>query len=205
METNNAYKIYQKIAELFPNAHCELDFNNPFEMLIATVLSAQATDISVNKVTPVLFGKYHDAYALSKADEEDVTKIIKSVGLAKTKAHNTIALARELVDKYHGEVVPSYDVLISLPGVGRKTANVVLAEAFDIPRIGVDTHVSRVARKLGLSSSKDVIKIEEDLMGLFPKKMWKDVHLKLLFFGRYFCKSKNPKCEECPFRDICQK
>ena len=199
METSEALKIYKKIEELYPNAHCELDFNNPFEMLVATILSAQATDISVNKVTPTLFSLYPTPFELSKAKENDVEAIIKSVGLAKTKAKNIILLSKELVSKYNGEVIPDFDILTSLPGVGRKTANVVLAEAYNIPRIGVDTHVSRVSNRLGLSTSPDVLKIENDLMNLFPRKMWKDVHLKLLFFGRYLCKKKNPRCEDCPF------
>lgn len=200
METKEAFEIYQKIEELFPNAKCELIYHNPFEMLVSTVLSAQATDVSVNNVTPSLFSKYPDAFALSKANQNDVSAIIKSVGLANTKAKNIINLSKELVARFNGEVIPDYDSLITLPGVGRKTANVLLAEAFDIPRIGVDTHVSRVSFILGLSDTTDLLKKEEDLMALFPQKMWKDVHLKLLFFGRYLCKKKNPLCEKCPFR-----
>ena len=206
METTKALKIYKKIEELYPNASCELVFHNPFEILVATILSAQATDISVNKVTPTLFSLYPTPFELQKANVNDVVEIIKSVGLAKSKATNIINLSKILVEKYHGEVLPDYDVLISLPGVGRKTANVVLAEVFNIPRIGVDTHVSRVSTLLGLSESSDVIKIEEDLMRLYPEEMWKDVHLKLLFFGRYLCKKKNPSCDICPFRDdLCKK
>ena len=199
METKEALAIYKKIEELYPHAHCELNFNNPFEMLVATILSAQATDISVNKVTPTLFSLYPTPSLLQDAKESDVEAIIKSVGLSKTKAKNIILLSKELVSKYNGEVIPDFDILTSLPGVGRKTANVVLAEVFNIPRIGVDTHVSRVSNRLGLSLSDDVVKIESDLMNLYPKEMWKDVHLKLLFFGRYLCKKKNPRCEDCPF------
>ena len=199
METKEALAIYKKIEELYPHAHCELNFNNPFEMLVATILSAQATDISVNKVTPTLFSLYPTPSLLQDAKESDVEAIIKSVGLSKTKAKKIILLSKELVSKYNGEVIPDFDILTSLPGVGRKTANVVLAEVFNIPRIGVDTHVSRVSNRLGLSLSDDVVKIESDLMNLYPKEMWKDVHLKLLFFGRYLCKKKNPRCEDCPF------
>ena len=205
MERTKALEIYRKIELLFPDAHCELDYNSPFEMLIATILSAQATDVSVNKVTPLLFSLYPSCYELSKAKEEDVENIIKSVGLAKSKAKNIIALSNKLVSKYDGKIIPDFDILTTLPGVGRKTANVFLAEVCDIPRIGVDTHVSRVSNRLDLSNETDVIKIEEDLMALFPQELWKDVHLKLLFFGRYLCKRKNPLCDKCPFNGKCNK
>lgn len=206
METKEALDIFNKIRLIFPNPHCELNFNNPFELLVATILSAQATDKSVNLVTPILFSKYPNPYLLSAAKEEDVEEIIKSVGLGKSKSRNIINLSKILVEKYDGKVNPSYEILTTLPGVGRKTANVVLAEAFDIPRIGVDTHVKRVCLRLGLSSSDDLITIEEDLMKLYPKDLWKDVHLTLLFFGRYLCKSKNPDCDKCPFykTNICK-
>lgn len=205
MDKNEALLIYNKISEIFPDAHCELNFNNPFELLIATILSAQATDISVNKVTPTLFKNYPDPLSLSSAKPEDVERIIKSVGLAKTKAKNIILLSKALVNDYNGKIIPDFDVLCSLPGVGRKTANVFLAEAYNIPRIGVDTHVSRVSNRLGLSLSQNVLDIENDLMNLYPKHIWGDVHLKLLFFGRYLCKRKGPDCKSCPFKDnLCQ-
>ena len=205
MENKEALDIFNTLLELYPDAHCELDFNNPFEMLIATVLSAQTTDVSVNKVTPILFTKYPTSFALSKANESDVEEIIKPVGLAKTKARNIINLSKILVEKYNGDVIKDFDELIKLPGVGRKTANVVLAEAFDIPRIGVDTHVSRVSYRLGLTTNTDPFLIEQDLMALFPSTIWKEVHLKLLFFGRYLCKKKNPECTRCPFIGKCKK
>ena len=205
METKRALEVFDKIKVIFPDAHCELVFHSPYEMLIATILSAQATDVSVNKVTPMLFSVYPDIYALSNAKEEDVIEIIKSVGLSKMKAKSIINLAKTVVSVYQGEIIPDFDILTRLPGVGRKTANVFLAEVYDIPRIGVDTHVSRVAFRLGLSKDSDVIKIEEDLMRLYPKEMWKDVHLKLLFFGRYLCKKKNPDCGNCPFNGKCNK
>lgn len=199
MEQNKALEIYNEIAKIYPFARCELVYNNPFEMVVATILSAQATDISVNKVTPLLFSKYPTPLLLANANYDDVYNIIKPIGLAKNKAKNIIALSNELVNKYNGEIIPDFDILVSLPGVGRKTANVVLAEAFNVPRIGVDTHVKRVSNILGLSSSDDVIKIEKDLMNLYPNNMWKDVHLKLLFFGRYTCKAMKPDCQNCPF------
>ena len=203
MDKNEALLIYNKISEIFPNAHCELNYNNPFELLIATILSAQATDISVNKVTPTLFSKYPSINVLANAKIQDVIDIIKSVGLAKTKAQNIILLSKTLLNNYNGEIIPDFEVLCSLPGVGRKTANVFLAEAYNVPRIGVDTHVGRVANRLGLSIHSDPIKIEEDLIALYDNNVWCDLHLKLLFFGRYLCKKKNPDCGSCPFTNKC--
>ena len=203
MDKSLALDIYHKISELFPNAHCELNYKNPFEMIIATLLSAQTTDISVNKVTPKLFEKYPDPETLMNADIFEVMEIIKSIGLYKNKAKNIIALSKELVLKYHGKVIPDFNTLITLPGVGRKTANVVLAEVFDIPRIAVDTHVLRVSNILGFSNSDNPLKVEEDLMKLYDEYLWKDVHLKLLFFGRYMCKAQKPLCYQCPFSNVC--
>ena len=204
----NANEIYQKIAQMYPNACCELNYNNNFELLVSTVLAAQATDKSVNKVTGELFSKYPDAKALSDAKFEDVKEIIKTIGLANSKARNIIELSKQLVNDYDGVIPADFDYLVTLKGVGRKTANVLLAEGFKIPRIAVDTHVSRVSNRLGLSKSSDPIVIEKDLMNLYEEKNWGDVHLKLLFFGRYFCKSQNPECDKneyCPFKDFCQR
>lgn len=203
MDKKEALEIYNTIAKIFPNAHCELNYNNPFEMVVATLLSAQTTDISVNKVTPELFQKYPTPFILKDADINDVMNIIKSIGLYKNKAKNIIALSNELVNKYNGEIIPDYEILTSLPGVGRKTANVVLAEVFDVPRIAVDTHVLRVSNILKLSQSDNPLQVEKDLMGLFDESLWKDAHLKLLFFGRYMCKAMKPICEKCPFLTKC--
>ena len=203
MDKSLALNIYHKLSELFPNAHCELNYKNPFEMIIATLLSAQTTDISVNKVTPKLFEKYPDPETLMNADIFEVMEIIKSIGLYKNKAKNIIALSKELVLKYRGKVIPDFNTLITLPGVGRKTANVVLAEVFDIPRIAVDTHVLRVSNILGFSNSDNPLKVEEDLMKIYDEYLWKDVHLKLLFFGRYMCKAQKPLCDQCPFSNVC--
>lgn len=203
MEKNEANRIFEILSEMFPNAHCELIYNNLFELLVATILSAQTTDIKVNKVTSVLFSKYPNPFALQFADICDVEKIIKPLGLYKNKAINIINLSKILASEYQGVVPNNYDILIKLPGVGRKTANVVLSEGFDIPRIAVDTHVLRVSNRLGLSLKNNPNDVEEDLMNLFDKKIWKDVHLKLLFFGRYFCKAKNPNCDECFNKSNC--
>ena len=202
MEKN---RIYDTLGELFPNAQCELNYNNMFELLIAVALSAQTTDILVNKVTKVLFGKYPDAFSLAEANYNDVLGIIKEIGLANNKTKNIIALSQRLVAERNGEVPNDYDYLVSLPGVGRKTANVVLSEGFNVPRIAVDTHVLRVSNRLGIISSDDVLKVEEKLMEIFPKECWHKLHHRMIFFGRYMCKAKNPLCQECPFIDICTK
>lgn len=205
MEKNKSLEIFNKITEMFPDARCELIYKNAYELLIATILSAQSTDISVNKVTKILFERYPSPYELSKAEKTEVMEIIKSIGLYRNKANNIIKLASELIEKYDGEVPNDFDKLTSLPGIGTKTANVVLSEYFNIPRIAVDTHVLRVSKCLGFTKSNDPKQVEEDLMALFPQEFWHKVHLELLFFGRYFCKAKNPLCDKCFYKEKCQK
>ena len=196
-------KILNLIREMFPNASCELNYNNLFELLVAVVLSAQTTDKRVNEVTKVLFQKYNSPISLSQADYNEIYEIVRPLGLAKSKAQNIIQLSKVLNIKYN-DIVPNTRVeLESLPGVGRKTANAVLMEGFRIPAIAVDTHVSRVSFRLGLSKDDNVLKIEQDLMNLFPKDEWYFVHHGLLFFGRYFCTAKKPNCEICKLKDIC--
>ena len=201
MEKSN--RILNTIREMFPNASCELNYNNLFELLVAVVLSAQTTDKRVNEVTKVLFQKYNSPISLSQADYNEIYEIVRPLGLAKSKAQNIIQLSKVLNIKYN-DIVPNTRVeLESLPGVGRKTANAVLMEGFRIPAIAVDTHVSRVSFRLGLSKDDNVLKIEQDLMNLFPKDEWYFVHHGLLFFGRYFCTAKKPNCEICKLKDIC--
>lgn len=197
MEKSEALEIYNKISLLFPNAKCELNYNNIFELTIATILSSQTTDASVNKITPLLFQKYPDSKTMKDANSNDIENIIKPLGLYHNKAINIINLSKELEEKYNGIIPNDFKALVELPGIGRKTANVILSEGYDVPKIAVDTHVMRVSNRLGLSNSSKPDKIEEDLMKLFPANIWKDVHLKLLFFGRYLCTSKNPKCNLC--------
>lgn len=198
-------RILNTITEMFPEASCELDYNNLYELIVAVVLSAQTTDKRVNIVTKELFSKYKTVYELSNAKYEDVLNIIKSLGLAKTKTKNIIDLAKELVEKYDGEIPNTREKLESLPGVGRKTCNVMLMEGFKIPSIAVDTHVSRVSQRLGLSNSDNVRIIEQDLMKAYPEDKWYNVHHGFLFFGRYFCLAINPKCDKCPLIDLCLK
>ena len=206
MKRSTKEYIIENLNRLYPDAHCELNHKDSFELLIAVVLSAQTTDVSVNRVTPALFEKYPDALSLSEASEEDVMRLIHSIGLYKNKSRNIINLAKELVKRFDGEVPSKREELESLPGVGRKTANVVLSNCFDYPAFAVDTHVSRVSKRLMIARKEDdVLTIEKKLMKFFPRNCWSRLHHQFIFFGRYKCKAKNPECTDCPFRDSCRK
>ena len=194
----NSKKILNNLDILFPDARCELNYNKDYELLIATILSAQSTDKRVNSVTSILFSKY-DIFSLKDANLKDIEKIIYPVGTYHRKAEYIQIVAKELVEKYNG-IVPNDRVFLeSLPGVGRKTCNVVLSNIYNVPAIAVDTHVKRVAKRLGITNEQDVLKIENDLMKFFPKDKWSRVHHQLVLFGRYICKSQNPDCKNCPF------
>lgn len=196
--------ILVEIEKMFPDAGCELVYHNVFELLIAVMLSAQTTDKSVNIVTPVLFEKYPTAIALANADILEVKEIIKRIGLYSNKSKNIIAASKVLVEKYNGIVPSDLIKLMELPGVGRKTANVVLSEGFKIPRIAVDTHVERVCKRLGISNYDDsVLEVEMRLMELIDESKWHRSHHLLLFFGRYFCLAKKPNCENCFYKKSC--
>ena len=196
--------IITELDKLFPDAHCELVHQSNFELLIAVVLSAQTTDERVNSVTPVLFRKYPVARKLSKAKLSDVEKIIKPIGLYHNKAINIIKIAEKLVSDFDGEVPEKREELESLPGVGRKSANVVLNNCFEVPTFAVDTHVSRVSKRLGIADEEDdVNEIERKLMRFFPEDKWGKLHHQFIFFGRYKCKAKNPDCSDCPFKKMC--
>lgn len=198
-------KVMALIGQLFPDAHGELTYQTPFQLLIAVILSAQATDKSVNKLTPVLFAKYPEISDLASASQEDVENTIRHIGLYKNKAKNIIATAQQILTRFDGQVPKTHEELESLPGVGHKTANVVLAEIYQIPAIAVDTHVSRVAKRLNISKpDASVEEIEQDLMRKIPKKDWIVTHHRLIFFGRYHCLAKNPKCESCPIQSYCK-
>lgn len=203
---NNSTYIIEKLNELYPNAHCELIHHNSFELLIAVILSAQTTDERVNSVTPILFNNYPDALSLSKAKKEDVENIIKPIGLYKNKANNIIETSKLLVSKNNGKVPNCREDLESLKGVGRKTANIILSNCFNVPAFAVDTHVSRVSKRLMIANKDDdVYTIEEKLMKYFPKESWGKLHHQFIFFGRYKCKAIKPDCLECPFAKICKK
>ena len=196
-------EILDILERTYPDAECALDHNNVFELIIAVTLSAQTTDKSVNLITPALFEKYPDALSLSKAEQEDVEKLIKRIGMYHNKAKNIIGLAKALRDNFDGEVPDDYDSLISLPGVGRKTANVVLSVGFGQQRIAVDTHVFRVANRIGLVNEKDVLKTELALMECIPENRWTKTHHSLIFHGRNICDARKPKCSECPIANYC--
>ena len=191
--------VLKYLDELFPNPKCELNYHKDYELLIATLLSAQTTDKRVNMVTEVLFSKY-DIFSLKDASLTDLEQIIYPVGTHKRKAIYVKEVANRLVMDHNGVVPNDRKYLESLPGVGHKTCNVVLSNLFNVPAIAVDTHVSRVAKRLELTKSDDVSIIEDDLMHFFPKEKWGRVHHQLVLFGRYICKAKNPECQKCPFQ-----
>jgi len=199
-------QIRVRLKRAYPNATTELNWRTPFELLIATVLSAQTTDKKVNEVTPELFAKYPDAFALAGADPGEVESIVRPLGYFRQKARTIISIARELVDRYQGEVPKSMDELLQLPGVGRKTAAIVLGTAFGIQEgIAVDTHVQRVSQRLGLTQSKQPEKIEQDLMALVPRKEWSWFGHALTLHGRYVCTAKKPQCSTCVLEKYCEK
>lgn len=191
--------------KMFPDAHCELNHQNPFELTIAVLLSAQCTDVLVNKVTKDLFKKYKQPEDFLAVSLEELEEDIKSIGLYRNKAKHIKKLAHLLMTEYGGEIPKERDQLIRLAGVGRKTANVVMSVAFNIPTIAVDTHVERVSKRLGICRLKDsVLEVEETLMRKIPKNLWSDTHHRLIFFGRYHCKAQSPKCEICPLLHLCR-
>ncbi|MFD1849505.1 endonuclease III [Oceanobacillus bengalensis] len=191
--------------EMFPDAKGELNHSNPFELVIAVLLSAQCTDKLVNKVTADLFQKYKTPEDYLAVSLEELEKDIKSIGLYRTKAKNIQKLCLALIDEFNGEVPRTKEALMTLAGVGRKTANVVASIAFNEPAIAVDTHVERVSKRLGICRWKDsVIEVEETLMRKVPKDEWSVTHHRLIFFGRYHCKARNPNCPECPLLDLCR-
>ena len=202
---NNISRIEDYLDSLYPNPKCELNYNNDYELLIAIVLSAQATDKSVNLVTPNLFRKYPNLKALKDAKIEDIISIIYSIGTYNRKAMYIKEIARILYDEYNGVVPTDRKVLESMPGVGRKVTNVFLSEFYHLPNIAVDTHVDRVSKRLGLASNHDnVLNVEKKLQKIFKIEDWSKRHLQLVLFGRYKCKSIKPDCSNCRLKDICK-
>lgn len=200
----HANAVYDGLLTLYPDAHCELDYRNPYQLLVATILSAQCTDRRVNMVTPVLFEKYPDAAVLAAARQEDVEDIIRSTGFFRNKARNLIAMANAVVDFHGGSIPASMAQLVRLPGVGRKTANVVLGNACNINEgVVVDTHVQRLSARLGLTSETDPEKIERVLMDLYERDRWTMLSHLLIWHGRRICEARKPKCGECALNTIC--
>lgn len=195
--------ILQLLEQDYPKAQCTLDFQNPLQLLIATILSAQCTDERVNQVTPQLFAKYPTAADFAGAPLEDLEADIRSTGFYRNKAKNIQACCRILEERFEGKVPPDMESLVALPGIGRKTANVLLGNAFDIPGLVVDTHVGRVTQRLGLTRQKDPVKIETDLMALIPKDRWVLFSHQVIQHGRRVCAARKPKCSVCSLRDHC--
>ena len=196
--------LYNELLKLYPDAHCELDYTTPFQLLVATILSAQCTDKRVNLVTPALFTRYPTVAALAAARQEDVEEIIKSTGFFRNKAKSIIAMANALVERHGGDVPSAMDALVVLPGVGRKTANVILGNAFGInDGVVVDTHVGRLAIRLGLTRETDPVKVEQELMGRFPRERWTMLSHLLIWHGRRVCEAKRPRCAECALQQRC--
>jgi endonuclease-3 len=198
-----ARKINRVLADLYPEAHCELDFRNPLELIVATVLSAQCTDKRVNLVTPKLFARYPTAADYAAADPDELEEIIKSTGFFRAKARNIIALGRRVAEQYGGQVPSKLDELVTLPGVGRKTANVVLGNAFDVPGLTVDTHFGRLVRRFGWTSEEDPVKVESAVANLIPEKEWTNLSHRLIWHGRRICHSRKPACGACPLAKLC--
>lgn len=197
--------VLDVLAEMFPDAHCELNHSNPFELTIAVLLSAQCTDETVNKVTVDLFQKYKTPADYLAVPLEELELDIRRIGLFRSKAANIQKLCRIVIDKYDGEVPNTHEGLVELPGVGRKTANVVMSNAFGVPAIAVDTHVERVSKRLSFAKPDDsVLVVEQKLMKLVPREEWTITHHRLIFFGRYHCKAQRPQCDICPLLDICK-
>ena len=201
--TRRARRMYRALHERYPYAHCELDFSTPLELLVATILSAQTTDQRVNLVTPHVFARYPDAAAYAGADRTELETMIQSTGFFRNKTDALIKLGGALVESFDGEVPGKLKDLVTLPGVGRKTANVVLGNAFDVPGITVDTHVGRLARRFGWTEETTPEKVEADLMELFPPAEWTDLSHRMILHGRRVCHARKPACDACPLAALC--
>ena len=201
--TRRARRIHRILAERYPDAHCELDFGTPLELLVATILSAQCTDVRVNQVTPVLFARYLTAADYAGADRAELESIIQSTGFFRVKADSIIKLGDRLVSDFDGQVPARLDTLVTLPGVGRKTANVVLGNAFGVPGITVDTHFGRLSRRFGWTASDDPLTVEADVAALFPKRDWTMLSHRVIFHGRRTCHARRPACGACPVARLC--
>jgi endonuclease-3 len=200
---SQARRIVTRLARLYPDARCSLDYANPLQLLIATMLSAQCTDERVNQVTPALFARYPDAHAFAAARPKELQKLIKPTGFFRNKARNILRCCRQLVKQFGGQVPATMADLVPLAGVGRKTANVVLGNAFGVPGVVVDTHVGRLSRRLGLTTHTDPVKVEHDLMALLPKKEWTAFGHRTIYHGRQVCFARKPACDRCGLARLC--
>ncbi|BDZ42557.1 endonuclease III [Paraoerskovia sediminicola] len=198
-----ARRTNRELAVVHPDARCELDFGSPLELLVATVLSAQTTDVRVNAVTPTLFARYPDAAAYAGADREELEEILRPTGFFRAKARSVVGLGQALVERYDGEVPRSLDALVRLPGVGRKTANVVLGDAFGVPGLTVDTHFGRLVRRLGWTTEEDPVRVEAAVADLVERREWTRLSHRLIFHGRRVCHARTPACGACPVARWC--
>jgi endonuclease-3 len=201
--TRRARRIYRALLERYPYAHCELDFTTPLELLVATILSAQTTDVRVNQVTPTLFARYRTAAEYAAADRADLEALLGPLGFFRAKTESLLKLGAALVERFDGEVPGRLDDLVTLPGVGRKTANVVLGNAFGVPGITVDTHFGRLVRRFGWTTEEDPVKVEHAVGALFPRKDWTMLSHVVIFHGRRTCHARKPACGACPIAQWC--
>jgi endonuclease-3 len=203
VDTSNSKAILRILKKQYPDARCELDFNSPLELLVATILSAQCTDKRVNQVTKILFKKYRNVDEYANAKIEDIETIIQPTGFFRNKAKSIHAMAKVVRDRFHGEIPSNLEDLVTLPGVGRKTANVVLGNAFDIPGLTVDTHFGRLVRRFGWTKETDPVKVEFAVMDIFPRKDWTYLSHVLIWHGRRYCHARKPACGACPIAKYC--
>jgi len=199
----HARRVARELAKLYPDAHCALEHQNPLQLLVATILSAQCTDVRVNTITPALFARFPDAAAFAGAKQAELEQMIQSTGFFRNKAKSIIACCQQLLENYDGRVPGTMEQLNPLPGIGRKTANVILGNAFGVPGITVDTHVLRLSRRLGLTKQHDANKVEKDLMELLPEKEWTMFSHRMIFHGRQVCFARKPNCPGCALNKIC--
>jgi endonuclease-3 len=198
-----ARRVLDALAATYPDAHCALDHQTPIQLLVATILSAQCTDARVNRVTPALFARYKTVRDFAEANQKELERLIAPTGFFRNKAKNIIGCCRAIADRHNGEVPGTLEELVELPGVGRKTANVILGNAFGVPGITVDTHVGRLSRRLGLTAHDDPVKVEFDLMGLIPEADWTLFSHRMIFHGRQVCAARKPDCPACPMTRFC--
>lgn len=196
-------RLLRRLGSLYPDAACSLEFENPLQLLVATILSAQCTDVRVNQVTPALFARFPTVEAFATCELAELEEFIRSTGFFRSKAKNIKRCCEQIVERHSGEVPDTLEELVKLTGIGRKTANVILGDAFRTPGITVDTHVGRLSRRLGLTEEKNPVKAERDLMAIIPRRQWTTFSHRMIFHGRQVCHSRKPRCEECTLSDIC--
>ncbi|MFL5328337.1 MAG: endonuclease III [Gemmataceae bacterium] len=198
-----ARAVFRRLGKLYPDAHCALEHENAYQLLVATILSAQCTDARVNLTTPELFARFPDPPSMAKAELSEIERIIRPTGFFRAKAKNIRDACRAIVERHGGQVPGTLEELVALPGVGRKTANVVLGDCFGVPGITVDTHVGRLSRRLGFTKHTDPVKVEQDLMQVWSKKDWVLYNHRMIFHGRQVCASRRPACDSCSLADLC--